>query len=455
MMTNNQITAEMARTMAVNVRASLRALKVETKVEAVMYPKAGMIALRVRPEPGVKVDAITARHKDIQGALGVPSVRIDFAPAVQAVVVEAQVMPTPTLYTSALAATAQPYAMTVGRTVDGVDLRVSIEDATTPHALLVGTTGSGKTATWHNMLATICKATPELRVLTYDPIHEGYPWLMPYVKPNISDPTTGESSGAVSEPKTMVNWLKHLVKFMDDNKRMNGRILVCIDEVKDLIDVEPRIIQSLVRLAQRGRNHGIHLLCATQNPSREVLPADLVVNMPVRIVLAVASSVDSYMASGGLKIDAHKLPRPGAGILVANGSATRFVTAIPENYKKGEFGAKSVRANEPPILELNTPSVPDYVPQLDAPRQAIAISDPQAVAEPAYHPQLAADVRERDPLSYTYEERVRLLKSWNPELSIELAKKTLRLPVRMSGHYLIKGVFEQMGAKVDEQEAVQ
>ncbi|MBV8991172.1 MAG: DNA translocase FtsK, partial [Solirubrobacterales bacterium] len=179
-----------------------------------------------------------------------------------------------------------------------------------PHLLVAGTTGSGKSACVNAMLSSILlRATPhQARFLLVDPKqvelnhYEGVPHLLTPV---------------ITSPRMAANALQNVVKEMEQrygtmslartrslpelNRAREARgepalpyILCVIDELADLMMVAPADVEdSIIRLAQKARAVGIHLVLATQSPRVDVITGMIKANVPSRIAFAVSSQTDS------------------------------------------------------------------------------------------------------------------------------------------------------------------
>ena len=203
---------------------------------------------------------------------------------------------------------ASPLSVWLGKDVSG---HASWTDlALMPHALVAGTTGSGKSGCINAMLCSILlHASPnEVRMVLVDPKRVE---LNHYEKlPHLLTPV-------VTNPRLAANVLSNLIGEMESRyqvmgearsrnlpelnkvRRRNGEaplphILCVIDELADLMMVAPAEVEdSIIRLAQKSRAVGIHLVLATQRPSTDVITGTIKVNIPARIAFAVASQVDS------------------------------------------------------------------------------------------------------------------------------------------------------------------
>ena len=201
-----------------------------------------------------------------------------------------------------------PLTVWLGKDVAGK--AVGADLAKMPHLLVAGTTGAGKSACVNGMLSSILlRATPhEVKLVLIDPKqvelthYDGIPHLLTPV---------------ITSPRKAANALGHLVKEMEDrygtmslaktrslpelNKVRERRgeqalpyILCVIDELADLMMVAPADVEdSIIRLAQKARAVGIHLVLATQSPRVDVITGMIKANVPSRIAFAVSSQTDS------------------------------------------------------------------------------------------------------------------------------------------------------------------
>jgi S-DNA-T family DNA segregation ATPase FtsK/SpoIIIE len=201
-----------------------------------------------------------------------------------------------------------PLSVWLGKDIAGRAIGADL--AKMPHLLVAGTTGSGKSACVNAMLASILlRATPhEVRFVLVDPKqvelnhYESIPHLLTPV---------------ITSPRMAANALQNLVKEMDQrygmmslartrsllelNRARERRgepslpYVVCvIDELADLMMVAPADVEdSVIRLAQKARAVGIHLVLATQSPRVDVITGMIKANVPSRIAFAVSSQTDS------------------------------------------------------------------------------------------------------------------------------------------------------------------
>jgi DNA segregation ATPase FtsK/SpoIIIE, S-DNA-T family len=201
-----------------------------------------------------------------------------------------------------------PLAVWLGKDVSGQAVWTDL--ALMPHALVAGTTGSGKSGSINAMLCSILlHASPnEVRLVLVDPKRVE---LNHYERlPHLLTPV-------VTNPRLAANVLANLIGEMESRYSVMGEartrnlaelnrvraragepplphILCVIDELADLMMVAPAEVEdSIIRLAQKSRAVGIHLVLATQRPSTDVITGTIKVNIPARIAFSVASQVDS------------------------------------------------------------------------------------------------------------------------------------------------------------------
>jgi S-DNA-T family DNA segregation ATPase FtsK/SpoIIIE len=203
---------------------------------------------------------------------------------------------------------ASPLAVWLGKDVSGQSVWTDL--ALMPHALVAGTTGSGKSGSINAMLCSILlHASPnEARLVLVDPKrvelnhYERLPHLLTPVvtNPRLAANVLGNLIGEMESRYSVMGEAKtrNLVE-LNRARRKAGEpplphILCVIDELADLMMVAPADVEdSIIRLAQKSRAVGIHLVLATQRPSTDVITGTIKVNIPARVAFSVASQVDS------------------------------------------------------------------------------------------------------------------------------------------------------------------
>jgi len=267
----------------------------------------------LRLAPGIKVSKVANLKDDLAYALAATDVRILAPiPGKQAVGVE---VPNARRRIVRLGDVYQdppvdwsPLAVWLGKDVSGHAIGADL--AKMPHLLVAGTTGSGKSGSVNAMLASILlRATPhDVRLVLIDPKQ---------VELNHYEPIPHLLTPVITHPRMAANALGNLVREMEQrygmmslartrslvelNRHRIGRgeppipfILCVIDELADLMMVAPADVETaIIRLAQKARAVGIHLVLATQSPRVDVITGLIKANVPSRIAFAVSSQTDS------------------------------------------------------------------------------------------------------------------------------------------------------------------
>ncbi|MDE3191828.1 MAG: DNA translocase FtsK, partial [Acidobacteriota bacterium] len=263
--------------------------------------------------PGTKVSKVAGLKDDLSYALATTEIRILAPiPGKQAVGVELPNL-SPNLVTLGdifddLPATASPLAVWLGKDISGAAVWTDL--ARMPHLLIAGTTGSGKSGCINALLTSILlRATPdEVRMILIDPKrielnhYESIPHLL---TPVVSSPKEASAvlANCLAEMERRYERLSHVRarNIVEANRAFRQRgestmpfLLVVIDELADLMMVAPQAVEdAVIRLAQKSRAVGIHLVLATQRPSVDVITGMIKANVPSRIAFAVSSQTDS------------------------------------------------------------------------------------------------------------------------------------------------------------------
>ncbi len=269
--------------------------------------------------PGTKVSKVAALKDDLSYALATTEIRILAPiPGKQAVGVEVPNL-SPNLVTlgdvfDELPQTASPLAVWLGKDISGNAVWTDL--ARMPHILIAGTTGSGKSGCINTILTSILlRATPdEVRMILVDPkrIELGYYESIPHLlTPVVSSPKQAAIALAnvVAEMERRYEKLSivRARSLSEANRALRARgeaplpyLLVVIDELADLMMISPQDVEdAVIRLAQKSRAVGIHLVLATQRPSVDVITGMIKANVPSRIAFAVSSQTDSRVILDG------------------------------------------------------------------------------------------------------------------------------------------------------------
>jgi S-DNA-T family DNA segregation ATPase FtsK/SpoIIIE len=285
---------------------------VEAKIVGIVSgPHVSRFELRLAP--GTKVKKVTELANDIAYALASTDIRILAPiPGKQAVGVEVpnrtrKMVRLGDIYAGRPEKTS-PLVAWLGKGIDGNPVWTDI--AKMPHVLVAGTTGSGKSGCVNAILSSILmQASPnEVRLVLVDPKqvelnhYENVPHLLtpvvtsPRLAANVLSNLIGEMEsryGIMSEARA-----RNLAELNKVRKKRGEaplpHILCVIDELADLMMVAPAEVEdSIIRLAQKSRATGIHLVLATQRPSTDIITGTIKVNIPSRIAFAVSSQTDS------------------------------------------------------------------------------------------------------------------------------------------------------------------
>src|SRR5438874_13013403 len=263
--------------------------------------------------PGTKVAKVAALKDDLSYALATTEIRILAPiPGKQAVGVELPNL-SPNLVTLGdifddLPATASPLAVWLGKDISGSAVWTDL--ARMPHLLIAGTTGSGKSGCLNALLTSVLlRATPdEVRMILIDPKRielshfESVPHLL---TPVVSSPKEASAvlANCLTEMERRYEQLAAVRarNLPEANRALRKRgeqqlpyLLVVIDELADLMMISPQDVEdAVIRLAQKSRAVGIHLVLATQPPPVDLITGMIKANVPSRIAFAVSSQTDS------------------------------------------------------------------------------------------------------------------------------------------------------------------
>ncbi|MGB5670939.1 MAG: DNA translocase FtsK 4TM domain-containing protein, partial [Sedimenticolaceae bacterium] len=335
------MSTEALQAMSGQVERKLADFGVIAEVTAV-HPGPVVTLFELQLAAGTKASKVTNLSKDLARALSVVSVRVvEVIPGKTVIGLEIPneyretVYLSETLRSEAYDRSKSPLTLALGKDIVGEPVVADL--AKMPHALIAGTTGSGKSVAVNAMiLSLLYKATAEeIRLIMIDPkmlelsVYEGIPHLL--------TPVVTDMKEAANALRWCVAEMERRYKLMASlgvrniagyNKKVKDAIkagtpikdplfkpepdpitgdlpevpdlhsmpyiVVVVDEFADMIMVVGKKVEELIaRLAQKARASGVHLLLATQRPSVDVITGLIKANIPTRIAFQVSSRVDS------------------------------------------------------------------------------------------------------------------------------------------------------------------
>ena len=313
----------------------------------------------LRPPSGVKLTRITQLEPNIALNLAAQTIRIEAPiPGQKAVGIEvpnrkaADVRLFSIVTSKQWRGDSEPLGFAVGKDISGHAVVGDLNKM--PHLLIAGQTGSGKSVMINALLTSLLyrNSPSEMKLILVDPKQVE---MMPYQDiPHLITPVINEPEKTISALKWAVNEMERRYKLLADNKvrdiksynnmirkgrtkivvqdeegheqeHENGAmpyIVIVIDELADLMMMAARDVEALiVRLAQKARAVGIHLVLATQRPSVDVITGLIKANIPARIAFTVASQVDSrtildqigaekLLGQGDMLMQTASMPKP-------------------------------------------------------------------------------------------------------------------------------------------------
>ena len=280
-------------------------------VKAIVGPS--ITQFQILPTPGTKVSKIVNLSNDIALNLAAKDVRIEAPiPGKSLIGIEIPNSVNELVTMKEVFVNDKdnsPLSVALGKDVSGESMFTRIDK--TPHLLIAGSTGSGKSVCVNTIITSILlKNKPDkVKLIMIDPkmvelsIYDGIPHLLTSV---VTDPLKAadvlhkvvlEMESRYREfARTRVRNIEGYNKIAekDPDYKELPYIVVIIDELADLMMVSSKEVEeSIARIAQKARAAGIHMIIATQRPSVDVITGVIKTNIPSRIAFAVSSSVDS------------------------------------------------------------------------------------------------------------------------------------------------------------------
>lgn len=305
------------------IRAKMQKLRetltnFRVRVEGISYACGPSVTrYEVRPAPGVRVRSIANLSDDIAMSLAAKSIRIEAPiPGKEAVGIEVPNTTRETVYLRRLIDSddfrGRPSKLTACLGEDVAGNPIVIDLVKMPHLLVAGTTGSGKSVCINDFIMSLLyKSAPnEVKIILIDPkqveftVYKDLPHLM---APIVCDPKRAAAALnlAVLEMEKRFQMIRDVgvrdiagYNAITENDRYEHpympQIVIIIDELADLMmQAKDEVETSIVRLAQKARAAGMHLVIGTQRPSVDVITGLIKANVPSRIACTVVSQVDS------------------------------------------------------------------------------------------------------------------------------------------------------------------
>lgn len=212
----------------------------------------------------------------------------------------------------------------LGLEQNGAPLLLRLSSPDVAHVLVAGTTGSGKTALARTLLVSLAmhNRPHQVQFVLIDPKSRGFGALatLPH--------TLGSVVATTEQAVERLRWLVIEMERRDREQVNRPALILAVDELADLLQSGGSAVEAmLTRLAQRGREAGVHVVACTQKPTASLIGGAMKANFPVRLVGAVASKDEARYATGVTDSGAEKLEGKGDFLLVAKGDTLRFQAA--------------------------------------------------------------------------------------------------------------------------------
>ena len=275
----------------------------------------------MKPPAGVNLSKILARDRELALNLAVDKIRIEAPiPGTRSVGVEipnarsADVRMRGVLESPEWKKATDPLTFAVGKDISGKSVVANL--AKMPHLLIAGTTGSGKSVMTNTLISSLLyrNGPSDMKLIIVDPKqvemaqYQDIPHLLTPIitqtekalsamKWAVGEMERRYSLMAEEKVKNIADYNAKMAKSAEQNPEKEGKmpyIVIVIDEMADLMMMAGKDLEMLiVRIAQKGRAAGIHLVLATQRPEVKVITGLIKANIPGRIAFAVGSQMDS------------------------------------------------------------------------------------------------------------------------------------------------------------------
>ncbi|MGH7239217.1 MAG: DNA translocase FtsK 4TM domain-containing protein, partial [Candidatus Saccharimonadales bacterium] len=314
----------------------------------------------LKPPTGVKLTKITALENNLSLDLAAHSIRMEAPiPGKRAVGIEVPNLKAATVRVSSVLLSQQwqdiqsPMALAIGKDISGTPIVEDLDKM--PHLLVAGQTGSGKSVMINAVLTSLLyrNSPSDLKLILVDPKQVE---LKPYDEiPHLLTPVITEPEKCISALKWAVAEMERRYRALSEvGKRNIGEynnlkkeegmpyIVIVIDELADLMMMAARDVEALiVRVAQKARAVGIHLVLATQRPSVDVITGLIKANIPARIAFKTTSQVDSrtiidqigaekLLGEGDMLLTLANMPKPRRiqGAMISESETSKVVDFI-------------------------------------------------------------------------------------------------------------------------------
>ena len=305
------------------IKSTLAEFGIEVEMEgANVGPRVTQYTMK--PPAGVNLSKILARDKELALNLAVDKIRIEAPiPGTRSVGVEipnarsADVRLRGVLESQDWKKASDPLTFAVGKDISGRAVVANL--AKMPHLLIAGTTGSGKSVMTNTLITSLLyrNAPSDMKLIIVDPKqvemaqYQDIPHLLTPIitstekalsamKWAVGEMERRYTLMAEEKVKNIADYNAKMAKSAAENPEKEGKegkmpyIVVIIDEMADLMMMAGKDLEMLiVRIAQKGRAAGIHLVLATQRPEVKVITGLIKANIPGRIAFAVGSQMDS------------------------------------------------------------------------------------------------------------------------------------------------------------------
>ncbi len=303
---------------AATIRDTLSNFNIEVEMaEANIGPRVTQYTLK--PPSGVKLSKITALESNIALDLGAHTIRMEAPiPGQKAVGIEVPNVKSATVRISSVMNSPEwqnmsnPLGIVIGKDISGNGIVGALDKM--PHLLVAGQTGSGKSVMINALLTSLLyrNSPADMKLILVDPKQVE---MAPYNEiPHLLTPVITEPEKCISALKWAVAEMERRYRTLAEAKKRNiveynslkqeegmPYIVIVIDELADLMMMAARDVESLiVRIAQKARAVGIHLIVATQRPSVDVITGLIKANIPARVAFTTTSQVDSRTIIDGI-----------------------------------------------------------------------------------------------------------------------------------------------------------